>query len=89
MEVSDISECSDVPGVLIERHSKQMHYTFMGSKCMIVLGHENSSKDSASKSWAQAAKELNIPEIPHIFSMSSYAYLQMTRLERDQSIILL
>lgn len=89
MEVSDISGCSDVPGTLIERHSKQKHYTFMGSKCLISVGHDNTSKESASKSWAQAAKELNLPATPHVFSMSSYAYLQMLKLEKDQSIILL
>ena len=88
MEVSDIAECIDVPGTLIERCSKQLPYTFLGSKCLIALGHENSSKDSASKSWAQSVKELDIPETPHIFSMSSNAYLDMTRSERDQSIIL-
>lgn len=89
MEVSDIAECSDVPGTLIERHSKQQHYTFMGSKCLIAVGHDNTSKDSASKTWAQAVKELNVPQNPHVFSMSSYAYLQMLKLEKDQSIILL
>jgi myosin heavy subunit len=89
MEVFDIAECSDVPGTLIERHSKQLHYTFMGSKCLIAVGHDNTSKDSASKTWAQSAKELNVPPTPHIFSMSSYAYLQMLKLEQDQSIVLL
>lgn len=89
MEINDISQCSDVPGTLIERHAKQIHYTFMGCKCLISLGHDNSSKDSASKTWAQATKELNVPTSPHVFSMSSYAYLQMLKLEKDQSIILL
>jgi myosin heavy subunit len=89
MEVNDIAECSDVPGTLIERHSKQFHYTFMGSKCLIAVGHDNTSKDSASKTWAQSAKEFNVSQTPHIFSMSSNAYLQMLKLEKDQSIVLL
>ena len=89
MEVNDIAECDDVPGTLVERHSKQLYYTFMGSKCLIALGHDNTSKDSASKAWAQSAKEINIPSSPHVFSMSSYAYLQMLKSEKDQSILLL
>ena len=89
METFDISECTDVPGTLIDRHSKHQHYTFLGSKCLIALGYESESKDSTSKEWAQSAKEFDIPSTPHLFSMSSYAYLQMNKLEKDQSLLLL
>jgi hypothetical protein len=88
------AEAVDVPGILLSRYQQDIFYTKLGSKIMLSLNFPDAarskSQESLSKSYAVAAKGLEVMSLPpHISQLSSSAYIHLVKDGVDQAIILL
>lgn len=86
------AEVVDIPGQLYKRYQNDQYYTKMGPRVILSMNSDSSrmkSMESTSKAYAAAAKNFEMDSLePHIFNLSSSAYMHMLKEETDQAIIL-
>ena len=86
------AEVVDIPGQLYKRYQNDQYYSKMGSRVIISMNSDSSrmkSLEATSKVYATAAKGFEMETLePHIFNLSSSAYMHMLKEEADQAIIL-